>query len=99
MSSAVDQSKILNVGVAEYASIPEDSVSPNVPLYLLIGLVVGVIAAFGTAFGREFLDTSFNEPDDVLRELELPTLASVPEFEERRQGDRRLGLRRARAAR
>ncbi|MFN2432432.1 MAG: GumC family protein [Gemmatimonadota bacterium] len=100
MSSAADQSKILDVSVAEYAAIPEDPISPKVALNMIIALAVGTILAFGSAFAREFFDTSFNEPDDVMRELELPTLASVPEFGERRSGDRRLaGLRRAGAGR
>jgi succinoglycan biosynthesis transport protein ExoP len=84
MSSAIDKSKLLNVGIAEYASVPDDPVAPRTNLNMMVALVVGLIAAFGAAFTREFFDTSLNDPGDVLRELELPTLASVPDFGSRR---------------
>lgn len=80
MSTAIDKSKILSVGIAEYASIPGKAVSPRAGLNMLVALVVGLVVAFGSAFAREFLDSSLNDPDDVMRELELPVLASLPDF-------------------
>lgn len=53
-------------------------VSPNVPLNLGLGAVVGLIFGVGIAFFLEYLDTSVKSLEDVERYLQVPVLAVIP---------------------
>lgn len=54
------------------------AVSPNVPLNLALGAVVGLIFGMGVAFFLEYLDTSVKSLEDVERYLQVPVLAVIP---------------------
>ncbi len=54
VSTALDKEGIINVRVAEPASIPFKATSPNVPLNLILGLIGGVILGLVTAFTFEY---------------------------------------------
>ncbi len=54
------------------------AVSPNVPLHLALGAVVGLIFGVGVAFFLEYLDTSVKSLEDVERYLQVPVLAVIP---------------------
>ena len=69
-----------NINVVDAAAIPLEPTSPNMPLNLALSLVLGLFGGFGLAFAQEFIDDSFQTPDDVERHLRLPTLGTVPEF-------------------
>ncbi len=58
--------------------LPKDPVSPNVPLNLLLGGVIGLIFGVGIAFFLEYLDTSVKSLEDVERYLQVPVLAVIP---------------------
>ena len=53
-------------------------VSPNVPLNLILGAVVGLIFGVGIAFFLEYIDTSVKSLEDVERYLQVPVLAVIP---------------------
>ena len=54
-------------------------VSPNKPLNLALGIIVGLIVGVGLAFFIEYLDTSVKTIDDVERALGAPVLAVIPQ--------------------
>src|SRR5581483_10531815 len=56
------------------------------PLDLALGLLAGVAAAIGTAFGCEHFDRSVKSSDEVEGLLQLPTLAAIPNFHLVRDG-------------
>lgn len=56
----------------------ENAVSPNIPLNLALGAVVGLIFGVGIAFFLEYLDTSVKTLEDVERYLQVPVLAVIP---------------------
>ncbi len=58
--------------------VSDRPVSPNVPLNLILGAVVGLIFGVGIAFFLEYLDTSVKSLEDVERYLQVPVLAVVP---------------------
>lgn len=61
--------------IAEPASGPS---KPNVPAYMLLAVLIGLICGVGLAFFIEYLDTSVKTLDDVEKFLGIPVLAVVP---------------------
>lgn len=51
---------------------------PNVPAYMALAAIVGLIIGVGLAFFIEYLDTSVKTLDDVEKYLEVPVLAVIP---------------------
>ncbi len=78
----VEQTKLImptnSIIVHEVPEINGSPVSPNVPLNLALGAVVGLIFGVGIAFCLEYLDTSVKSLEDVERFLKVPVLAVIP---------------------
>ena len=51
---------------------------PNVPAYMALAVLIGLICGVGLAFFIEYLDTSVKTLDDVEKFLGIPVLAVVP---------------------
>ncbi len=66
--------------ILDPANLPATPESPNRPLILVGGLVVGCGLGFGGAFGFELLRPAFRRPDDAEAMLGIPVLASIPDF-------------------
>jgi uncharacterized protein involved in exopolysaccharide biosynthesis len=77
ISDALDRRQIVNVSVAEAATVPVLPVSSRSMIVLLGGILAGIVS-IGLAFGSEYLDPTFRTPDEVAAALDLPVLASLP---------------------
>lgn len=77
MGDALDQDRIMNVAIAEQPVVPALPVWPPVAV-VLVGVVAAVIAGSGAAFAADYLDPSLRTPEEVLKCLEMPVLASLP---------------------
>ena len=51
---------------------------PNVPAYMALAAIVGLIIGLGLAFFIEYLDTSVKTLEDVEKYLDIPVLAVIP---------------------
>lgn len=51
---------------------------PNVPAYMALAAIVGIVIGVSLAFFIEYLDTSVKTLDDVERYLQVPVLAVIP---------------------
>jgi uncharacterized protein involved in exopolysaccharide biosynthesis len=77
ISDALDSKRIVNVAIAEAATVPA---FPTLKLgwVLIGGFFTAGIVSVGTAYGVDRLDASFRTPDELNRYLELKVLASIP---------------------
>ena len=76
MTNALDQTRILNVAIAEQPIAP--TLPSNSPwTTLVVGVMLAVMVSLGTAFGLDYMDTSFRTPAEVLSELNVPVLGTI----------------------
>src|SRR6266481_5330342 len=74
-----------NVRVIERAEAPLRPSKPNVPLNLTLGVLAGLVLAVGAAFSFEYFDQSVKSSREVEDLLQVPTLATIPNFEQARR--------------
>jgi uncharacterized protein involved in exopolysaccharide biosynthesis len=77
IEEALDRTRILNVAMVQEPTVP---VAPVRPPYIfgIVGLLLAVTLSTGVVFTREYLDSSFRTPSEVLSELRIPVLAALP---------------------
>jgi hypothetical protein len=76
MTNALDQTRILNVAIAEQPMAP--TLRSNSRWTLLIGGgLLAVIVSLGMAFTLDYMDSSFRTPAEVLTELNIPVLGAI----------------------
>ena len=70
-----------NVSIIDRATPPEYPSSPRKLRALLLAMLVGSGLGVGFVLGRDFIDQSVKNADEVERHLQLPSLGVVPDFE------------------
>ncbi len=81
LSQAMDTQKIANISVVEPALPPIEPIKPKVLLNIALSIVLGGLTGILAALYREYILHSFNNREEVQKHLDLPVLASIPEFE------------------
>jgi uncharacterized protein involved in exopolysaccharide biosynthesis len=76
MTNALDQTRILNVAIAEQP-VPPTLPSNSPGTTLVVGVMLAVMVSLGTAFGLDYMDTSFRTPAEVASELNVPVLGAI----------------------
>ena len=76
MTNALDQTRILNVAIAEQP-VPPTLPSNSPWTALIVGGLMAVMVSLGTAFALDYMDTSFRTPAEVFTELDVPVLGSI----------------------
>lgn len=76
-AAALDQQRILNVAIAEKATVPALP-EPTLWLRLLGGAFLACLVSVGLAFAKDYWDPFFRTPDEVRLCLNLPVLAAIP---------------------
>jgi uncharacterized protein involved in exopolysaccharide biosynthesis len=79
MTDALDQTRILNVAVAEKPIKPSLPATPR-SIVLALGILLAIVFSLGVAFVLEYTNSSFRTPTEVLSELNIPVLAAVPHY-------------------
>jgi uncharacterized protein involved in exopolysaccharide biosynthesis len=77
IEEALDRTRILNVGMVEQPTVPVAPVR-SAMVFSLVGFLLAIVVSTGLVFAEEYLDSSFRTPAEVLSELQIPVLASVP---------------------
>lgn len=77
------------VNTVEEANLPENPVSPNVKMNILIGFALGLILAMAVVIIRFMLDDTIKTQDDVEKYLGLSVLGLIPEIDNGEQGKKK----------
>jgi capsular exopolysaccharide synthesis family protein len=90
LSTESGMSKLMpfnNVRVLDRPLLPTNPVLPRSGMNLAFGGVLGLLLGLFGAVGRELLDRTVRDVDDVERETGLPSLGSLPDFSSRASRD------------
>jgi uncharacterized protein involved in exopolysaccharide biosynthesis len=77
MAEALDVRRILNVAIAERPNVPLVPTNSRL-LFAMVGILLSATVSLGVVFTAEYMDSSFRTPSEVMSELNIPVLASVP---------------------
>jgi uncharacterized protein involved in exopolysaccharide biosynthesis len=78
ISDALDRKRILNVSIAEAATVPALPSGLGWGLALLLGGVLAGFSSVGFAFMADYMDPSFRTPQELEEYLGIVVLASTP---------------------
>jgi uncharacterized protein involved in exopolysaccharide biosynthesis len=81
ISDALDRQRILNVAIAEQATVPLVPIESRTPLRFGFAAVFAGLMSVGLAFGTDHASRTFHTPRDVAAILGVPVLAAYPKFE------------------
>ncbi len=84
MGDALDEGGIVNVAIAEQPVVPPLPVWPA-GVVVLAGFVAALTSGTGAAFAADYMDPALRTPEEVMRCLEIPVLASLPVEIDRRR--------------
>jgi uncharacterized protein involved in exopolysaccharide biosynthesis len=77
ISNALDSQRIVNVAVAEAATVPALPVrSPS--SFILLGGLLAALVSVGSAFGADYFDPHLRTSGEVETVLNMPVLAAIP---------------------
>jgi uncharacterized protein involved in exopolysaccharide biosynthesis len=80
ISDALDRQRIVNVAIAEAATVPAFPTRAHLGLTLLLGVLLASIFSPALAFAVDYLDPSLRTPDE-LHILGIQVLAALPQSE------------------
>jgi capsular exopolysaccharide synthesis family protein len=67
-----------NIRLIDSAEVPSGPISPNVPMNMSFGFIMGLAVAGGAVAMRESLNKSITDPMEVEATTQLPALAIIP---------------------
>jgi len=75
-----------NIQVLDKANYPKLPFKPNIILNILLSIIFGLSGGIGLAFLAEYFDNSVKDTKDIEKEVNLPTLGMIPNFEDIERG-------------
>ena len=103
VSEVSPSANAITATVWERAVVPDEPVTPNPVRNSLLALALGLVLGIGLAFLLEYLDDSWNSPEEMEQVSGAPTFGIIPGFKESKtqkevsatQSPLKSGLRRA----
>jgi uncharacterized protein involved in exopolysaccharide biosynthesis len=78
ISNELDVQRIVNVAIAEAATVPFVPAGPGKALILLVAGILAAVGSVVLAFVVDYIDPSFRTPDEVEGFLGVPVVAAIP---------------------
>ena len=78
IEDALDEKKITNISIAEAPVVPINPNRGNQILVLVVGLMSGLLLAFGSAFLTELMRETFMTPRELQAFTGYPVIAAIP---------------------
>ena len=78
IGDALDRQRIVNVAIAEAATVPALPAHAHWALTLLLGTLLAGLLSPGVAFVVDYADPSVRTPDELRDVLQVPVLAVLP---------------------
>lgn len=78
IGDALDRQRIVNVAIAEAATVPALPAHPHWAMTLLLGILLACLVSQGVAFAVDYFDPSVRSPDELRDVLQIPVLAALP---------------------
>jgi uncharacterized protein involved in exopolysaccharide biosynthesis len=78
ISDALDRQRIVNVAIAEAATVPALPAHARLAVILLLGILLACLVSPGVAFAVDYFDPSLRTPDELRDILQIPVLAALP---------------------
>ena len=78
INEVLDRKGISNVTAIEHAAVPQTPIRPRKLLNLVIGLLIGLIGGFGSAYVSEYMRRSFVTREEVEDGLRRSVIAALP---------------------
>ncbi|AYA62822.1 GumC family protein [Alteromonas sp. RKMC-009] len=75
-----------NIRVIDEATVPTYPIKPRPAFIIAIACFLGLVAGCGYAFIKEYMTTVFRTPDELEKELLLPSLGVTPLVKKKRKG-------------
>lgn len=70
-----------NVRVLEEVELPKNPISPNKVMNIAIAFLLGMMVSVGLVFLLEYLDNTYKNKEMLEKELDIPVIGIIPEFE------------------
>ncbi|MEQ6931592.1 YveK family protein [Clostridium perfringens] len=70
-----------NVQVIQKPQLPENPVSPNKKLNILIAFALGLMVGIGVVLLMEYLDNTFKSREELEKTLDLPIIGAIPDYD------------------
>lgn len=77
ISEALDRGRILNVAIAEAATVPALPSNQRFQT-ILFGILLATLVSTGLALGSDYIDVTFRTSSELEAYLEIPVLAAIP---------------------
>tara|TARA_Y100000815_G_scaffold109092_1_gene97690 strand:+ start:4326 stop:5732 length:1407 start_codon:yes stop_codon:yes gene_type:complete len=77
IAADLDEQKIANISVIQAPITPLKPVKPRKLINLILGVLLGTFSGLGLALLAEIASQSFSTPEQLVRRLQLPVLASI----------------------
>lgn len=78
ISNELDRQRIVNVAIAEKATVPTEPYGTPKPVMVLGGGLLACFMSLALAFFANQLDSTFKTPDELEAFLKIPVLAAIP---------------------
>ncbi len=77
ISDEMDKLKMTNIRVVQEATMPGKPVKPKLPVNIIVGIILGILAGLGVSFFNEYVSQTLNSAESVEKHLKLPVLGTV----------------------